>query len=966
MKKQNAKGMFYARRARMGRTLGVASVFLCLIIWGVVSFVPAQQPALIQEPLKSAAVPEADDASQPDTPLTASSEPSDSTSDSDDSDGESPESAVAPTLSLEEAARANIIVSTPGELLLSVSEGATAESVNAFLRSVDFIVTEDVSDQDLSLGFVQVALSDDVTPEQASERLRETGAQAQPNYVYYLMDDVVATQAIEATAEQGEQENLGTSSGDAARDRAAEEAADTPESQIESADDAASAAHSESSLTAADVDVAQLDALPAQSAEEAASDLDAQSLVIDDPDQSWMLDSVKARAAWELAGVDDAESGFSPVIVAVVDSGCNVNHPDLAGNVVGAYNVVTGESGLSAMTDTNGHGTHVAGIIAATANNAEGVAGVSYNAQLYPVKVMTGRSTDSAKLAKAYSHLISQKQRGANIRVINLSIGGYQTSTDVDDLQLMSYMNRAYQNGILTVCAAGNSTSHKVPYSCFPCDFVESTVGVINLDRAGDSVRRATGSNYNEASQATKDISAPGTDITSTWCDGSYATESGTSMASPCVAGVAALMFGVNGSLTPYGATYLLAQSANDLVYTNGEEVAGEGWDVYTGYGEVNAYEAVKQEMQYIASGNSLFVGGTLRVSANNTGGSSYEWSCESQGIISLEGEGSSCVVTGLSSGEAKVSVTYTAYVWPYGMRTVTESATVTVYDASICDAQSIEFGGSTAYSVACDPNATWLWSSSDESVATVDETDGTVTGAGVGTATIRATMLSNPSLTLEQTVTVGPTSISKASIQAISSQEYTGSAVTPKPVVTANGVTLEEGVDYTLTYENNVAPGKGSVIVSGKGNYTGSIRAAFNIVQGSKNMYRLYNPNSGEHFYTASTSERDGLRKLGWRYEGVGWLAPKTGNAVYRLYNPNGGDHHYTMSVEERDGLRKLGWRYEGIGWYSDTYKATPLYRQYNPNAKSGSHNYTVSKSENDKLVRLGWRAEGIGWYGL
>lgn len=131
--------------------------------------------------------------------------------------------------------------------------------------------------------------------------------------------------------------------------------------------------------------------------------------------------------------------------------------------------------------------------------------------------------------------------------------------------------------------------------------------------------------------------------------------------------------------------------------------------------------------------------------------------------------------------------------------------------------------------------------------------------------------------------------------------------------------------------------------------------------------MHRLYNPNSGEHFYTADTSERDYLVQVGWTYEGAGWTAPAVSNSpVYRLYNVNGGDHHYSTDKKEHDWLVSLGWRSEGIGWYSDDKKAVPLYRQYNPNAKSGSHNFTTSKSENDWLVTLGWRAEGIGWYGL
>ena len=134
-----------------------------------------------------------------------------------------------------------------------------------------------------------------------------------------------------------------------------------------------------------------------------------------------------------------------------------------------------------------------------------------------------------------------------------------------------------------------------------------------------------------------------------------------------------------------------------------------------------------------------------------------------------------------------------------------------------------------------------------------------------------------------------------------------------------------------------------------------------------SKAMYRLYNPNSGEHFYTASAGERDNLKKVGWRYEGIAWNAPSiSGTPVYRLYNPNGGDHHYTTSSSERQYLIKVGWRDESIGWYSDEGKSVPVYRQYNPNAKTGSHNFTTSLDENNYLVKQGWKGEGIAWYGL
>ena len=79
--------------------------------------------------------------------------------------------------------------------------------------------------------------------------------------------------------------------------------------------------------------------------------------------------------------------------------------------------------------------------------------------------------------------------------------------------------------------------------------------------------------------------------------------------------------------------------------------------------------------------------------------------------------------------------------------------------------------------------------------------------------------------------------------------------------------------------------------------------------------MYRLYTPNSGEHFYTKDESEKAGLVKEGWNDEGVGWIAPVTSKTpVYRLYNANAGDHHYTLKEEEKDNLISAGWNFEGL----------------------------------------------------
>ena len=137
---------------------------------------------------------------------------------------------------------------------------------------------------------------------------------------------------------------------------------------------------------------------------------------------------------------------------------------------------------------------------------------------------------------------------------------------------------------------------------------------------------------------------------------------------------------------------------------------------------------------------------------------------------------------------------------------------------------------------------------------------------------------------------------------------------------------------------------------------------------QQALDMWRLYNPYTGEHFYTADVVERDELGRLGWHLEGVGWTAPASGTEVWRLYNPfaAGGDHHYTMSHHEYVELQRLGWRGEGVGWRSaEKDGGVTIWRQYNPNSSSGSHNYTPDTHERDELVRLGWVNEGVGWYG-
>lgn len=136
-------------------------------------------------------------------------------------------------------------------------------------------------------------------------------------------------------------------------------------------------------------------------------------------------------------------------------------------------------------------------------------------------------------------------------------------------------------------------------------------------------------------------------------------------------------------------------------------------------------------------------------------------------------------------------------------------------------------------------------------------------------------------------------------------------------------------------------------------------------VVSDDPYVFRLYNPYSGEHFYTVNQSERRLLMNLGWTSEGYGWFASDSSQTpVYRLYDPNAGDHHFTMDQNEYEALALAGWKQEGVAWYCNPKTDIPVYRQYNPNAQTGRHNYTASQGEKDHLVSLGWKDEGIAWY--
>lgn len=271
----------------------------------------------------------------------------------------------------------------------------------------------------------------------------------------------------------------------------------------------------------------------------------------------WNLPQIETEAGWNIS------KGSDQITVAVVDTGVDLNHPDLKNQLVSGTNVVNPDAKPQ---DDVGHGTHVAGVIGALVNNNLGIAGMSWYNRIMPVKAL-----DSSGAGSTYAvaqGIIWATDHGA--KVINMSLGNYADAEFLHDA-----IRYAYDRDVVLIAASGNDNTERPGY---PAAYEE----VFAVAAADSQKSKASFSNYGDYI----DVAAPGVSIASTYPNNQYAALSGTSMASPHVTALAALIRSANPQLTNKEVMQIMRDTAQDI--------GPKGKDKYFGYGLIDVAAALK------------------------------------------------------------------------------------------------------------------------------------------------------------------------------------------------------------------------------------------------------------------------------------------------------------------------------------------------------------------------------------
>jgi subtilisin family serine protease len=386
-----------------------------------------------------------------------------------------------------------------------------------------------------------------------------------------------------------------------------------------------------------------------------------------DPDfpSEWHLAKIQSPYAWSIT------TGTSGVILGIIDSGVDPNHPDLASKLVPGWNFLTGTSNTA---DVQGHGTAVAGAAAASTNNGMGVSGVAWSNKIMPLVAV------DSTLYASYSNLASAITYAADngVRIIVITAAGSTASST-----LQSAVDYAWSKGAVIFASAGNNST-SAPYYPAACNHV---VAVSATDQ-NDNL--TSFSDYG----SWIDLSAPGINIYTTELGGGYWVCWGTSFSAPIAASVAALALSRQPTLTNSALVSLMEQNADDI--------GAAGWDQYYGYGRVNAYRTVTA-----ASSTSLSditppsvsissplsgstVSGTIQIqgsATDNVGVTNVAFYVDSQQIAqtATSSYSFSWNSTSVANGSHSITIKASDAAGNIG----TASVTVTVQNASVKDTQA-------------------------------------------------------------------------------------------------------------------------------------------------------------------------------------------------------------------------------------------------------------------------------------
>jgi len=294
----------------------------------------------------------------------------------------------------------------------------------------------------------------------------------------------------------------------------------------------------------------------------------------DDPQigSQWGIDKIKAPQAW------DTETGKDSVVIAILDTGVDYDHEDLKDNM---WTDGAGHCGYNFVNDDNdpdddysgSHGTHCAGIAAAVTNNNTGIAGVSWKSKIMAVKVLNAAGEGSLG-----DEILGIKYAAdSDADIISMSFGTTEYPPTPSDSE-RDAINYAYEKGCLLVAASGNDNQ---PYVAYPAAY-ENVIAVGASNASDERCNYVLwGSNYGEE----LDVVAPGDNIYSTLRNNAYGYLSGTSMATPFVSGLAALIFSHLAGLAPSDVKLIIERTAVDI--------GSSGWDEETGWGRIDAYSAL-------------------------------------------------------------------------------------------------------------------------------------------------------------------------------------------------------------------------------------------------------------------------------------------------------------------------------------------------------------------------------------